>query len=112
VFCEINQLYWCIQAKEQIEMGSTACAAVILLNLCFLAVRGASLASSGSPWAKHHNYEEMLAVLEAVHRKCPEITYLYNLTGHPDHTIQGRNLPVLVISDHPSQHEVGKHAAA
>jgi len=86
-----------------------ACVAVILMNICFISVHAASLSGSSSDqWAKHHNYEDMLAVLDAVHRKCPDITYLYNLTGHPDSSTQGRRLAVIVISDQPDQHEIGK----
>jgi len=89
-------------------MEFTASVAVILVSLCLISIQAASLASSGSSWVRHHNYAEMLAALDAVHSKCPDITYMYNLTGHPDHTIQGRNLAVLVISDHPEEHEVGE----
>ena len=90
-------------------MERLICVTIVLMNLYLISVHAASLSSSGADqWAKHHNYEEMLAVLDAVHRKCPDITYLYNLTGHPDSTIQGRRLAVLIISDQPDQHEVGE----
>ena len=90
-------------------MELTAPVAVIFFGLLgCISVQAASLASSDSPWAMHHNYEEMLDVLKSINRKCPEITYLYNLTGHPDHTIQGRKLAVIVISDHPEEHKAGQ----
>jgi len=60
------------------------------------------------PEAKHHNYEEILAEFENVRRKCPDITHTYNLTGNPDHTVQGRKLAVIVISENPEKHEIGK----
>ena len=56
----------------------------------------------------HHNYEDLTAVLKDVHERCPEITYLYNLTGDPDTTWEGRHLNVIVFSDNPQEHELGK----
>lgn len=56
----------------------------------------------------HHDYKQMLKAMEEVHGKCPEITEIYNLEGHPDHTLQGRKLAVLVLSDNPSDHEPGR----
>ena len=58
---------------------------------------------------KHHNYEELIDVLRDVHRRCPDITHLYNLTGNPSVTVEGRNLAVIVLSDNPEKHEVGKY---
>jgi carboxypeptidase E len=93
-------------------MSTATTVAVVLGVLCGISVvRGASLLPSShddNVWSKHHSYDDMLAVLQSVHRKCPDITYLYNLTGHPDQTVQGRNLAVLVISDQPEKHEVGE----
>lgn len=57
---------------------------------------------------KNHNYEEMLECMEKVHEKCPDITHRYDLTGHPNVTPQGRKLAVLVFSDNPKYHEIGK----
>jgi len=67
-------------------------------------VTGASVATQELP--KHHNYGEIFEEIAKVRQKCPKITYQYNLTGHPDTTIQGRNLGVLVISDNPEQHDI------
>ena len=58
---------------------------------------------------RNHNYEEVLQVMRDVHEKCPDITALYNLTGHPDTTSQGRKLAVIVMSDNPKVHEVGMY---
>ena len=86
---------------------------VVLTYLCcFHTVLGASISESDDEWAKHHNYDEMLGVLEEVHEKCPSISYLYNLTGHPDHTTQDRRLAVLVLSDNPERHEIGTTSCA
>jgi hypothetical protein len=52
---------------------------------------------------KHHNTEEMFAVLDRVHAKCPEITYVYDL---PLKSIENRPLRVIVFSDNPKQHEL------
>ena len=56
---------------------------------------------------KHHNYEETYHILRDVNRRCPQITNLYNLTGQPDETTEGRKLSVIVFSDNPGVHEKG-----
>jgi hypothetical protein len=45
----------------------------------------------------------MFAVLDRVHAKCPEITYVYDL---PLKSIENRPLRVIVFSDNPKQHEL------
>lgn len=57
---------------------------------------------------EHHDYTHMLQVMEKVHEECGDVTYLYNLTGHPDTTWQDRNLAVIVFSDNPTVHELGE----
>lgn len=89
-------------------MELTISVAVLVLTVCAISVNGASVSSSSDPWAKHHNYDEMLELMAEVHRRCPDITYLYNLTGHQQTTVSGRRLAVLVISDHPDRHEIGE----
>jgi len=89
-------------------MWTTPKLGVVLTCVCCLhTVIGASISENDDKWAKHHNYEELLGILKEVHEKCPSISYLYNLTGHPDHTTQGRKLAVLVLSDNPENHETG-----
>jgi hypothetical protein len=51
---------------------------------------------------KNHNHEEMVAVMDEVHKACPDITYRYHLAGK---TTQGRLLEVIVFSDNPTKHE-------
>jgi len=89
-------------------MWTTAKLAVVIAYICCSStVLGAYVSENDDKWSKHHNYEEMLGVLNEVHEKCPRISYLYNLTGHPDHTTKGRKLAVLVLSDNPESHEIG-----
>lgn len=57
---------------------------------------------------KHHNYEETYKILRDVNRRCPKITQLYNLTGPPDQTTEGRKLSAIIFSDHPGVHEQGE----
>lgn len=45
----------------------------------------------------------MFAVLDRVHAKCPEITYIYDL---PLKSVQQRPLRVIVFSDNPKHHEL------
>jgi len=57
---------------------------------------------------KHHNYEESYKILREVNRRCPKVTQLYNLTGPPDQTTEGKKLSVIVFSDNPNVHETGE----
>jgi carboxypeptidase E len=50
----------------------------------------------------HHNTEEMFAVLDRIHEKCPDITYIYDL---PLKSVEKRPLRVIVFSDNPKHHE-------
>ena len=89
-------------------MWTTSKLGVVLTYVCCMrTVLGASISENDGKWAKHHNYDEMLAVLSEVHEKCPNISYIYNLTGQPDHTTEGRKLAVIVLSDNPDSHETG-----
>jgi hypothetical protein len=56
-----------------------------------------------NPYNNHHNTEEMFAVLDRVHAKCPEITHLYDL---PLKSTEKRPLRVIIFSDYPKQHEL------
>ncbi|CAF1387591.1 unnamed protein product [Rotaria sordida] len=51
----------------------------------------------------HHNTQQMFDVLDRVHAKCPEITYIYDL---PLESVQKRPLRVIVFSDNPKHHEL------
>lgn len=51
----------------------------------------------------HHNTNEMLNLLDSIHKKCPEITYLYDL---PLKSTEKRPLRVIVFSDNPKEHEL------
>jgi len=53
----------------------------------------------------HHNTEEMFAVLDRVHEKCPDITYIYDL---PLKSVEKRPLRVIVFSENPKHHETLK----
>ena len=48
----------------------------------------------------------MLDVMYDVHRRCPEITKIYNLS---EKTNQNRSLTVIEITDNPGVHEIGKN---
>lgn len=61
---------------------------------------------NGFEIAHHHNYEEMLQVMEDVADKCPNITYLYSIGESAGN--EGRELVVIVLSDNPEKHEVGE----
>ncbi|CAF1291876.1 unnamed protein product, partial [Didymodactylos carnosus] len=52
---------------------------------------------------QHHNTEQMFSALQKVHERCPEITYIYDLTLK---SVEGRPLRVIVFSDNPTEHEL------
>ena len=76
---------------------------------CLLVVVGVLLGQrcGAVELSHHHDYQQMLDAMQEVHEKCPDITALYTLDGHPDTTIQGRKLAVIILSDNPKQHEPG-----
>jgi len=51
---------------------------------------------------KHHDNKELNEVLQAIHRQCPSITRLYELSHR---SVNGWPLTVIEISDQPGQHE-------
>ncbi|RUS86156.1 hypothetical protein EGW08_006104 [Elysia chlorotica] len=53
----------------------------------------------------HHEFEKMVELMDEVHKACPEITRLYNLT---EPSVEGRNLTVLEITENPGVHIPGK----
>ncbi|ESO01677.1 hypothetical protein HELRODRAFT_112638 [Helobdella robusta] len=69
---------------------------------------GVDALTASSVDIRYHNYEEVHQILRDIHQKCPDITYLYNLTGSQNTTTEGRTLAVIVISDKPEQHEIGE----
>ena len=57
----------------------------------------------------HHDFEKMVELMEEVHKACPEITRLYNLT---EPSVEGRNLTVLEITENPGLHIPGNFLSA
>lgn len=53
----------------------------------------------------HHNTEEMFNVLNRIHEKCPDITYIYDL---PLTSVEKRPLRVIVFSEDPKHHKALK----
>jgi carboxypeptidase E len=51
---------------------------------------------------KHHNNRELNELLQEVHRSCPTITRLYELS---ERSVKGWPLTVIELSDNPGQHE-------
>jgi hypothetical protein len=51
---------------------------------------------------KHHNNRELNELLQYVHRQCPNITRLYELS---ERSVKGWPLTIIEISDNPGQHE-------
>ncbi|XP_055924205.1 carboxypeptidase D-like [Argiope bruennichi] len=53
---------------------------------------------------KHHHYDDLVAILKNVTRKCPEITKMYSI----GQTVENRELYVIEMSDNPGIHEPGE----
>ena len=56
------------------------------------------------PIFHHHTYEQTLDFLQEVHRECPQITRIYNLS---ETSVEGRNLTVIEITENPGKHMPG-----
>lgn len=65
---------------------------------------GASIGES-SEYSRHHRYEDIIRKIDATVKRCSIIAHAYNLTGE---TVEGRKLAVIVLSDNPTQHEIGE----
>ena len=52
----------------------------------------------------HHNYEQMVGLMNKVNKKCPEITRIYNLS---EPSVEGRNLTVIEVTENPGVHVPG-----
>ena len=81
-----------------------------VLAACFLLVisasaRGTTLNLNASVLNNHHNNQELYEIIQQVNKKCPEITYVYDL---PLKSVRGLPLRVIVFSDSPSEHEIGE----
>jgi carboxypeptidase E len=53
----------------------------------------------------HHTNEEVFSIIDQVNKKCPDITYVYDLGLK---SVKGIPLRVIVFSDNPSKHELGE----
>lgn len=81
-----------------------------VLAACFLLVintsaRGATLNLTAGVLNNHHTNQELYEIIEQVNKKCPEITFVYDL---PLNSVRGLPLRVIVFSDSPSEHEIGE----
>jgi carboxypeptidase E len=53
----------------------------------------------------HHSNEQVIQVLSDINKKCPNITYLYDLGMK---SVNNKPLRVIVFSDLPETHEIGE----
>ena len=61
----------------------------------------------------HHDYNAMMAVMDQTAAKCPQITHRYDLSLEGNNPTAGRTvanhtLSVIVFSNNPGVHEIGK----
>jgi hypothetical protein len=72
---------------------------ILLISSLFVV----SYCQDQTEYENHHNTKEMFDLLERIHKKCPDITYIYDL---PLKSIEKRPLRVIVFSDNPKEHEL------
>lgn len=75
----------------------------LLVILVVVGSNGSILDPTAKILSNHHSNEEIFQIMDRVHRRCPDITYVYDLSLK---TALGRPLKVIVFSDNPSVHEL------
>lgn len=75
-----------------------------LCIFCLLLVPNESSILSSEPKTleNHHDNKEVFDLIDQVNKKCPDITYVYDLGLK---SVKGLPLRVIVFSDNPSEHE-------
>lgn len=80
---------------------------VFIANICIFNsfISGFFLKENAKVLSNHHNNQEVFDLIDKVHKKCPDITYVYDL---PLRTTKGLPLKVIAFSDNPKKHEFGE----
>ena len=86
-------------------MNKVLCLFVFLLGATTNQLNASILNEEASILGNHHTNEEVFDIIEQVNKKCPDITYVYDLGLK---SVKGIPLRVIVFSDNPTQHEVGE----
>lgn len=68
-------------------------------------INGTILNKTATVLSNHHTNQELYAVIDQVSKKCPDITYVYDL---PLKSTKGLPLRVIAFSDNPHKHEFGE----
>ncbi len=68
-------------------------------------INGTVLNKTAGVLSNHHTNQEIYAIIDQVSKKCPDITYVYDL---PLKSTKGLPLRVIAFSDNPHKHEFGE----
>jgi carboxypeptidase E len=74
-----------------------------LFSICL--AKASILNETAGVLSNHHNNQQLFEIIDQVNKKCPEITYVYDL---PLKSVKNLPLRVIVFSDSPSEHEFGE----
>jgi len=86
-------------------MNKVLCLFVIFVVATTNQLEASILKEEATILGNHHSNEEVFDIIDQVNKKCPDITYVYDLGLK---TVQGTPLRVIVFSDNPTQHEIGE----
>lgn len=80
---------------------------VFVAGICFFNTftDGSVLNKNAKVLSNHHNNQELFELIDKVHKKCPDITHVYDL---PLRSTKGLPLKVIAFSDNPKRHELGE----
>lgn len=73
--------------------------------LCVHSLNGAVLNEKAGELKNHHTNQQIFEIINQVNKKCPDITYVYDL---PLKSAKGLPLKVIAFSDNPQKHEFGE----
>jgi hypothetical protein len=77
-----------------------------LVVLAFVGgIESSILKSQSSILDNHHTNEQAFEIIDQVNKKCPDITYVYDLGLK---SVNGIPLRVIVFSDNPANHDIGE----
>ena len=80
----------------------------LLLSILVIGISvayGSVLDQSSKVLDNQHNNQQVLEIIDQVNKKCPDITFVYDMGLK---SVNGQPLRVIVFSDNPSEHELGE----
>ena len=88
-----------------LEMNIIRYVLAVSIGLTAYLCAASILSEKSTILSNHHTNEEVFDIIDQVNKKCPDITYVYDLGLK---SVNGVPLRVIVFSDNPSKHELGE----